>query len=185
MAYCENCAADIGESTYCPKCGYNAQTGETFGQAPPPPTYPDPPPVYQDPPPQYQAPPQYQDPPPQYQTPPPQYQTPPPQYQGPPPQYQAPPPQYQAPPQYSNFGYARGPQNEGLFLAALILMIIGTIAMAIPTYGIALAWGIPMTIHVARIRKGEKPNTTGFAVCCLIFVGVIAGILLLVAPKDR
>jgi hypothetical protein len=41
-----------------------------------------------------------------------------------------------------------------------------------------------MTIRSYKIWKGMKPNTIGFGVCSLIFVGLIAGILLLIAPKD-
>ena len=169
MAYCPKCGTDIGNAEICQSCGYNMQAdgnGPEYSQAPPP-GYQAPPP-----PPGYQAP-----PPPQYQTPPPQYQAPPP-----PPGYQGPPPQYSY---QGATTYPRGPQNEGLFTAAFILMIIGTIAMAIPTFGIALAWGIPMTVHASKIRKGLKPNTVGFGVCSLLFVGVVAGILLLIAPKDN
>ena len=151
-----------------------------YEQAPPPPVFEQapPPPVFeQAPPPVYQAPPAYEQP--QYQTPPPQYQTP--------------PPQYQAPPQYS---YQNGPpymrgQNDGLFTAALIFMILATIGVffsGFATFGIAfigLAWCIPMTVRTSKIRKGLKPNTTGFGVCCLLFAGIIPGVLLLVAPKDK
>ena len=192
MAFCPKCGADIGEVTagFCAVCGSNLETNEKetgFGQAPPPP-YPSPPPGYQTPPPGYQ-----QGPPPPYQGPPPGYQAPPPGYQqGPPPPYQGTPPGYQGPPPgYQGIGmYARGPHNEGLFTAAFILMIIVIVIICISGISslgfglIPLAWCIPMTVHISKIKKGLAPNTIAFGVCTLLFAGVISGILLLVAPKD-
>ena len=75
-------------------------------------------------------------------------------------------------------------EDAGLLNAAFVLMIIMTIIMAIPTFGIALAWCIPMTVHVNKIKNGLAANTIGFGVCTLLFVGIIPGILLLVAKKD-
>jgi hypothetical protein len=75
--------------------------------------------------------------------------------------------------------------KEGLFTAAFIFMILGTIVLAANTFGIALAWCIPMTIHSYKIKQGVSPNTIAFGVCSLLFVGLIAGILLLVAGKDE
>lgn len=49
---------------------------------------------------------------------------------------------------------------------------------------IPLAWMIPMTIISWGIYKGTKRNTVAFAVCTLIFVNVVSGILLLVSKKD-
>lgn len=43
---------------------------------------------------------------------------------------------------------------------------------------------IPMTVYSWRLYTGERPNTTTFAVCTLIFVNLISGILLLVSDKD-
>jgi len=164
MAYCPYCGADNGDATVCQKCGYDSgavSTGPEYSQGPPPP---------------------YPGPPPGYQAPPPEFQGPPPPYPGPPPQYQAPPPGYA----YQGQGYyPRSGQNDGLFTAALVFMIICTIVLACFTFGIALAWGIPMSVHASRIKKGLKPNTIGFGVCSLLFVGIIPGILLLVAPKDQ
>ena len=194
MANCPICGTDIGYAVTCPQCGSNIQAdggGVEYTQTPPqyqPPVYPAPPPMYEEDSKNGQI------PPPQMdgfgsdyeQAPPPGYdaygQAPPPPYQAPPPPYQ-----YQPPPNYAYQGagfYMRDSSNSGLFTAAFVLMIIGTVIMAISTYGIALAWGIPMTIHCARIRQGTKPNTIAFGVCSLLFVGIIAGILLLVAPKD-
>ncbi len=49
---------------------------------------------------------------------------------------------------------------------------------------IPLAWMIPMTVHSWGIYKGTKPNTVGFDVCTLLFVGVVSGVLLLCSKKE-
>lgn len=46
------------------------------------------------------------------------------------------------------------------------------------------AWQIPMTVMVYQIWQGERPNTTGFDVCVLLFVNLVSGILLLVRGED-
>jgi len=92
---------------------------------------------------------------------------------------------YQQPqPTYSYTGFYPRYGNDGMFTAAFVLMIICTIILALCTFGVGLAWGIPMTIHTNKIRNGEAPNTVGFGICCLLFVSLISGILLLIAPKD-
>lgn len=60
-----------------------------------------------------------------------------------------------------------------------ILCLVSVCWLLIP-----LAWMIPMTVHTYGIYKGTKPNTTGFGVCTLLFLGVISGILLLCSKKD-
>lgn len=62
-------------------------------------------------------------------------------------------------------------------LAAFILCLISTIVMGWML--IPLAWCIPMTIKAYKAYKGEEILTTGFNVCVLLFVNLIAGILLL------
>ena len=42
-----------------------------------------------------------------------------------------------------------------------------------------------MTIISYGIYKGTKKNTVAFAVCMLLFVNLVSGILLLVADKDE
>jgi len=69
-------------------------------------------------------------------------------------------------------------------MAAFVFMVIATVLLGIGTLGIALAWCIPMTVHANTIRKGMAPNSVAFGVCSLIFVTVVPGILLLVAPHD-
>ena len=74
------------------------------------------------------------------------------------------------------------PNSQGLFLAAFVLNLLATISCGILI--IPLAWMIPMTVHTWGIYKGRQPNTTGFGVCSLIFVGIVGGILLLCGEKD-
>ena len=45
---------------------------------------------------------------------------------------------------------------------------------------VTLAWGIPMTLRMNKIRKGEDVGGTAFCVCTLLFWNLISGILLLV-----
>ena len=74
------------------------------------------------------------------------------------------------------------PNSQGLLCAAFVFNLLATIGCGI--FIIPLAWMIPMTVHTWGIYKGRKPNTAGFGVCSLIFVGLIGGILLLCAEKD-
>ena len=73
--------------------------------------------------------------------------------------------------------------DKTLKLVAFILNLVSTIGVGWTL--IPLAWMIPMTIRSYGIYKGTKENTTTFAVCTLIFVSLVGGILLLVAKKDR
>lgn len=79
---------------------------------------------------------------------------------------------------------APAPQDTDttLRLVAFILNIVATVGIG--WLIIPLAWMIPMTVISYGIYKGTKKNTTAFAVCTLIFVSVVAGILLLVSKKD-
>ena len=71
----------------------------------------------------------------------------------------------------------RSGERSGLKLATKILMILGTIMTGF--WLIPLAWCIPLTIsYFNKVRNGE-PITTGFKVCCLLFVSLIGGILML------
>lgn len=61
---------------------------------------------------------------------------------------------------------------------AFVLMIISTVVSGF-LFIISLAWMIPLTvIYNQKVRCGE-PLSTGFKVCILIFVNIVAGILLL------
>lgn len=93
---------------------------------------------------------------------------------------------YQQP--YGQQAYAQQPygqpyvkQPSGLATAAKILMIVGTVLMGL--YIIPLAWCIPMTITYCNKLKNNEPISTGFKVCCLLFVSMIGGILML-CDKD-
>ena len=70
-----------------------------------------------------------------------------------------------------------GSQPNGLKTAAKILMIIGTVINGL--YIIPLAWCIPMTVTYCNKIKNGEPIGTGFKVCSLLFVSLIAGILML------
>ena len=70
-------------------------------------------------------------------------------------------------------------KSEGNTTAAKVFMIIGTVLMAIWTFCIGLAWCLLMTLsYCNKVKRGE-PIGTGFKVCTLIFVSLIAGILML------
>jgi hypothetical protein len=62
---------------------------------------------------------------------------------------------------------------------ATVFMIIGTILMAICTFGIGLVWCLPMIFSYSKKLQTGAPVSTGFKVCTLLFVNTIAGILML------
>lgn len=68
-------------------------------------------------------------------------------------------------------------------LAAFILCLLTTIATGWCL--IPLCWCIPMTIKVYKAYKGTTTLSTGFNVCVLLFVNLIAGILLLCDPDNK
>lgn len=93
-------------------------------------------------------------------------------------------PQYTAPASSIAPGatYAMSDSDKTLRLIAFIFNIVGLVGlgwMLIP-----LAWGIPMTIRSWGIYKGTKPNTTAYAICDLLFLSMISGIILLINQKD-
>lgn len=77
--------------------------------------------------------------------------------------------------------------NSGLKTAALIFMILGTVASVI--YIVPLAWCLPMTISYAKRSRNNEYISTAFKVCSLLFVSLVAGILMLcdnsTEPKGR
>jgi len=80
--------------------------------------------------------------------------------------------------------YAPVDDNKtNLKMVAFIFNIISTVSIG--WLIIPLAWMIPMTVYSWGIYKGTKKNTTAFSVCCLIFVSLVSGILLLVAGEDK
>lgn len=69
--------------------------------------------------------------------------------------------------------------GSGMTTAAKVLMVLGTIVMALTSYGIALLWCLPMTIVYFKKVKNFEPIGTGFKVCCLLFVSTLGGIFML------
>lgn len=62
---------------------------------------------------------------------------------------------------------------------AKAFMIVGTVLTSLMGFLIPLAWCLPMTIHYCKKVKNGEPVSIGFKVCTLLFVGQIAGILML------
>lgn len=71
------------------------------------------------------------------------------------------------------------PCETSLQTVAKIFMLLETIVAGVCSCGIALCWMIPMTVHYWNALKNGEPVGTGFKVCSLIFVSLIAGILML------
>lgn len=74
--------------------------------------------------------------------------------------------------------------NSGLKTAAKIFMIIGCIINSIYLFLIPLLWCIPMTVSYFKKTKNNEEISTGFKVCTLFFVNIVAGILMLCDNKD-
>ena len=72
---------------------------------------------------------------------------------------------------------------SGLKKAAKVLMIISTVFLGL--YILPLAWCLPMTISYSKSIKKGKRIGTGFKVCTLLFVNLIAGILLLCDDENK
>ncbi|MBE6702768.1 MAG: hypothetical protein E7585_05090 [Ruminococcaceae bacterium] len=75
-------------------------------------------------------------------------------------------------------------RKSSLTTAAKVLMIIGTVIMALYTFCVALAWCLPMTISYCNRVKNSKPIGVGFKVCALLFVSFVGGVLML-CDKDE
>ncbi len=75
--------------------------------------------------------------------------------------------------------YSQPSQSMDLSTVIKILLIVGMVLMAISTFGIALAWCIPMYTSYMRKIQNREPITTGFKVCILLFVSTMGGILML------
>ncbi len=73
--------------------------------------------------------------------------------------------------------------SSGLLTAAKVFMIIGCIFNAF-FYLVPLLWTIPMTVNLFKKAKSGEKMGTGFKVCTLLFVNMIAGILLLCHNDD-
>jgi hypothetical protein len=80
--------------------------------------------------------------------------------------------------------YDSNPVNTTLRKIAFAINLVCTIILAIPTFGIALIWCIPMTVYSYRIINSPYKHT-GFGVCCILFLGVLAGILILCSGGSK
>ena len=101
------------------------------------------------------------------------------------PPYQAQANQVYGQPPYQG-GAAPGYTDDRKQTLRMVAFIFNLIAMITVCWlVIPLAWMLPMTIYSWGIYKGTKPNTTVFAVCTLIFLSLVGGILLLVSGEDR
>lgn len=76
-------------------------------------------------------------------------------------------------------------KNETLNLKTIakIFMIIGCV-FSVWGFLIPLCWSIPMTIHYWKAVENRQPVSTGFKICTLLFVNIVAGIIMLCDNKD-
>ena len=79
-------------------------------------------------------------------------------------------------------GNGRDDISDGMKTVIKIFMIIGVISNAFLL--IPLIWCIPMYNRVNKYLNGEETISTGYKVCVLLFVNLIAGILLLIQNDD-
>lgn len=68
--------------------------------------------------------------------------------------------------------------RSALKTVALVFMIISTVVTGF--YILPLCWCIPMTLHYNKVTKEGREVGTGFKICTLLFVNLIAGIVMLV-----
>ena len=73
-------------------------------------------------------------------------------------------------------------ESSTLRTVAKIFMVLGCISTAW-FFLIPLCWTVPMTVHYWRAVADNRPVGTGFKVCSLLFVNLIAGILMLCDNK--
>lgn len=83
--------------------------------------------------------------------------------------------------QNGNGGVAwqRNESNNNLITCIKVFLIIACIVNALSSFGIALAWCLPMTIQIFRRMREGIPVGLALKVCTLIFVSLVSGILLL------
>lgn len=74
------------------------------------------------------------------------------------------------------------PESNVLTTVAKVFMILGCVSMA-SFFLIPLIWCIPMTVHYFNAVKNGEKLTTGFKVCALLFVSLVAGIVMLCDEK--
>lgn len=78
---------------------------------------------------------------------------------------------------------AKAETSSMLKLIAKIFMILGCISTGWCI--IPLIWTIPMTVHYWKSVENRTPVSTGFKICSLLFVNLIAGILMLCDNEDK
>lgn len=83
---------------------------------------------------------------------------------------------------YAPAQYTLSEMNVNLRFAAFVLNVISCVIWCWTL--VALIWMIPMTVHSWRIYQNTARNTTAFAVCDLLFLNFIGGILLLISHRD-
>ena len=76
------------------------------------------------------------------------------------------------------------PTPKNSYTAIKVFMLLGCIITGIYGLFIPLIWTIPMTCALFKKIKKGKVIGTGFKICTLIFVSLIAGILLLCNSND-
>lgn len=74
--------------------------------------------------------------------------------------------------------------SSTLRTVAKIFMIIGCVTSAF-VFLIPLCWTIPMTLNYFRALKENRPLSTAFKVCSLIFVSTVSGIIMLCDNEDN
>ena len=84
----------------------------------------------------------------------------------------------------SNANSAQAGDRSIMITLIKVFMIIGCVISGI-TFLIPLCWTIPMTVTLLRKLDNNEPIGTGFKVCTLIFVSLIAGILLLCVDTQQ
>ena len=72
---------------------------------------------------------------------------------------------------------AQPAEESGIKTIAKVFMLINCILTGL--WLIPLAWMVPMTVTYWNKVKDHQPVGTGFKVCTLLFVSLIAGILML------
>ena len=95
----------------------------------------------------------------------------------------------------------KGNSQSGIKTAAMVFNILSIVACSLIAFyysfllaatqfsifalfviisALPLSWCIPMTIHYSKSIKTHTPVSIGFKICCLIFLNLIGGILMLV-----
>lgn len=91
-------------------------------------------------------------------------------------------PQYRPQPAMPGAIYPMTDTDRTLRLIAFVFSVVSLVVFAPAIF--PLIWAIPMTVITWGIYKGKKRNTTAFAVCSLLFLSIVSGILLLCSHKD-